>query len=62
MEKTLIDTIVVKQDVGGPYTQYKKAILQFWSDGTVTWVARSAEKQEKHPNAFYIGDTPWKNN
>ena len=43
MEKTLIDTIVVKQDVGGPYTQYKKAILQFWSDGTVTWVARSAE-------------------
>lgn len=36
-EKTLVDTIKVKQDIGSHEPLFKRAKLQLWSDGSVTW-------------------------
>jgi hypothetical protein len=53
MEKTLVDTLVVKQDIGRYEPRYKKAIIDFWSDGTVTWRAREAVDLSTDS---YVGD------
>ena len=54
-EKTLVDTMVVKQDVGHSEPQYKKVILQFWSDGSVTWI-KNEEPDKKDLYSFNVGD------
>lgn len=56
-EKTLVDTLTVAEDVGGPFPAYKKAIIQFWSDGTVTWVPREHPDPNKYYLERFIGDT-----
>lgn len=64
MGKTLVDTLTVKQDVGSYEPVYKKAILEFWSDGSVTWKPRgpkedsNAEVEDALPNNnSYVGDS-----
>ncbi len=54
MAKTLIDTLTVRQDVGFYEPQYKNAILDFWSDGSVTW--RTPETGSRKSGS-YVGDT-----
>lgn len=39
-EKELVDTLEVRQDIGSYEPVFKRAILHFWSDGSVTWVPR----------------------
>lgn len=56
MEKTLVDTLVVKQDIGSHEARYKKAIIDFWPDGTVTWRARDAAELSTDSYDSYIGD------
>jgi hypothetical protein len=36
-EKTLVDTIKAKQDIGSYEPLFKRVELQLWSDGSVTW-------------------------
>jgi hypothetical protein len=43
---TVVETIIVKQDVGGPFPVYKKVQLNLLSDGTVTWQAPPPPKPE----------------
>lgn len=33
----IVDSITVRQDVGGPYPVYKMVTLDLHDDGTVTW-------------------------
>lgn len=56
MDKTLIDTLVVKQDVGSHEPRYRKAIIDFWSDGSVTWRPRETPDSDVFDNDSYVGD------
>ena len=57
MDKTLIDTLIVKQDVGSHEPRYKKAIIDFWSDGSVTWRPRETPVTAVLDTDSYVGDT-----
>lgn len=59
--KTLVDTITISQDLGGPYERFKKANLSFWSDGSVTWEPATEKQQAENADAFgaqFVGDIP----
>jgi hypothetical protein len=46
--RELVDTITVRQDIGGPYEIYKKVVLQLWSDGSVSWSSVSIRDEITH--------------
>lgn len=33
----IVDTITVRQDIGGPYPVYKRVTIELRKDGTLTW-------------------------
>lgn len=55
----LIDTMVVREDIGSYEPRYKKAILQFWNDGTITWTPRDPSPDfnpYSQQDDVYVGD------
>jgi hypothetical protein len=46
--RELVDTVTVRQDVGGPYPRYKHVVLQLWSDGSVSWSSVDIDGNTTH--------------
>ena len=55
-DKTLIDTVVLKQDIGGPAPRFKKVKLLCWSDGSVTWETPDDNNGELRSVVSFVGD------
>jgi len=60
-EKTLVDTMILQQDIGTCEAHYKKAIVDFWSDGSVTWRKREGSENPEFFGPTYVGDKPGMN-
>jgi hypothetical protein len=60
--RRLVDEILVSQDIGSYEAVYKVGILQFWSDGQISWRPRKPEEFPRDWNPInvqmprYIGD------